>query len=133
MRAPRLSSLGFAALVVALAFPGVVVAQGPGGDEEPKNPWNDGLTPGNYVRLSAGSAAPVSAHAALRYWNQGTSYGAGWENWDTGSSGVGRVGFSLNAAYSMLSLKSDLFRANFVPINGGTVTSATASHAGVLE
>jgi hypothetical protein len=61
------------------------------------------------------------------------SYAASWENWDTGASGVGRVGFSLNAAYSTLSLKTPLFLANFVPVNGGTVTSATASHAGVLE
>jgi hypothetical protein len=132
MRVPRLPSLAFAALILGLAAPRVVIAQG-GGDEEPKNPWNDGLTPGNYLRMAYGSATPVSAHAALRYWDQGQTYSLGWENWDTGASGVGRVGFSLNAAYSMLPLKSELFEQNFVPTSGGTVTSISASHAGVLE
>jgi hypothetical protein len=127
-----LQSLALAALVVAVAVPRVVIAQG-GGDEEPKNPWNDGLTPGNYLRIGYGSATPVSAHAALRYWDQGQTYSLGWENWDTGSSGVGRVGFSLNAAYSILPLNQPLFVANFQTATGGTATSANASHAGVIE
>ncbi len=131
MRVRPIQSVLLAALVACVAAP-KVIAQGPG-DEEPKNPWNDGLTPGNYIRFGSGSATPVSAHAALRYWDQGTTYYAGWENWDTGTSGVSRVGFSLNAAYSLLPLNTPLFTANFTPASGGTVTSISASHASVLE
>lgn len=124
-----LSSIAFAALVLVVA-PHVARAQGEG---EPSNPWNDGLTPGNYLRMSGGTSSPVSPHGALKYWGRGTTFSAGWENWDTGTSGVGRVGFSINASYSTLPLKADLFRNNFTPVSGGTVTSVTASHAGVLE
>jgi hypothetical protein len=125
-----LSPLAVAVVIVALATPRVARAQAEG---EPSNPWNDGLTPGNYLRLSGGSTSPVSPHAALRYWDRGTTYAAGWENWDTGSSGVGRVGFSINAAYSMLPLNTQLFLDTFAPVSGGKVTSATATRAGVLE
>ena len=124
-----LSPIAVAALV-ALTVPHVSFAQGEG---ESSNPWNDGLIPGNYLRLSGGSVSPVSPHGTLRFWDRGSTFAVGWENWDTGMSGVGRVGFSLNAAYSMLPFKTDLFLANFTPVSGGTVTSATASHAGVLE
>jgi hypothetical protein len=130
----RLMSLAATSLL-ALIGPRALLAQGAGAgqDEAPSNPWNDGLVPGNYVRMSAGSSTPVSPHAALRYWDRGTTYYAGWENWDTGASGVSRVGFSLNAAYSALPLNTPLFRANFTPLNGGTVTSVSASRAGILE
>jgi hypothetical protein len=128
----RLMSLAATALF-ALLGPRVVLAQGGGGDEIPSNPWNDGLVPGNYVRMSTGSSTPVSPHAALRYWDRGTTYYLGWENWDTGASGVSRVGFSLNAAYSALPLNTPLFLANFTPLNGGTVTQVSASRAGILE
>lgn len=127
-----LQSLVFAALVVGFAVPRVVAAQG-GGDGDPKNPWNDGLTPGNYLRVGFGSATPVSAHAALAYWDKGQTYSLGWENWDTGASGVGRVGFSINAAYSLLPLNEQLFVTNFQTPAGASATSASASHAGVLE
>ena len=127
-----LQLLAVAVLIAALS-PGAILAQGGGPEENPSNPWNDGLMPGNYVRMSAGSATPVSPHAALRYWNRGTTYYAGWENWDTGPSGVSRVGFSINASYSALPLNTPLFLSTFTPVNGGTVTSATASRAGILE
>jgi hypothetical protein len=127
----RLLSL-LAVAILSVIAPRAVVAQG-GSDEMPSNPWNDGLIPGNYVRLSSGSATPVSPHAALRYWDRGTTYYASWENWDTGPSGVGRVGFSINGSYSTLPLNTPLFLANFTPANGGTVTSATAARAGILE
>jgi hypothetical protein len=130
MRSPQ--SLAVAALIALLA-PRAMLSQGGGPDEIPSNPWNDGLLPGNYVRMSAGSATPVSPHAALRYWDRGTTYYVAWENWDTGSSGVSLVGFSINASYSALPLNAPLFLSTFTPVNGGTVTSATASRAGILE
>ena len=126
----RLPSLVFAALIAAVA-PHAMRAQGP--DETPSNPWNDGLMPGNYVRVSSGTSTPVSPHAALRYWDRGSTYYASWENWDSGASGVSRVGFSINAAYSALPLNTPLFLANFTPVGGGTVTSVSAARAGILE
>ena len=132
----RLPLLSAIALMTLLA-PRAMLAQGGGGgagpDETPSNPWNDGLLPGNYVRMSSGSTTPVSPHAALRFWDRGTTYYAGWENWDTGASGVSRVGFSLNAAYSTLPLNVPLFRDTFTPLNGGQLTSVSAARAGIVE
>ena len=54
----RLPLLVATALMTLLA-PRAMLAQGGGGggpDETPSNPWNDGLVPGDYVRMSAGSA-----------------------------------------------------------------------------
>ena len=125
-----------ATALITLLSPRTIVAQagsGGGQDETPSNPWTDGLVPGNYLRMSSGSTTPVSPHAALRFWDRGTTYYAGWENWDTGASGVSRLGFSLNAAYSTLPLNVPLFRDTFAPVNGATVTSVSSARAGILE
>ena len=87
-------------------------------------------------RLSAhelGSTTPVSPTAALRDWDRGTTSTPAWENWDTGVSGVGRLGFGLDAAYSTLPLNDPLFRDTSRPVNGATVTSASSARAGILE
>lgn len=121
--------LALAASLAALSVPHRVVAQ----EGEPSNPWNDGLIPGNYVRVSAGTTQPVSPHAALRLWKSGTAVAVGWENWDTGASGVGRVGFSINAAYSVLKLDQGKFLDAFTTPTGGKATAVSSASAGVLE
>lgn len=126
-----LSSLAFFTVLSVAAAPRFAHAQAT--EEEPSNPWNDGLMPGNYIRLSGGMSSPVKAGGSFRYWDKGNTFAAAWENWDTGASGVSRVGFDINAAYSVLPLKTQLFLDNFVTPGGGAATSATAQHATVLE
>jgi hypothetical protein len=93
-----------------------------------------GLVAGDYLRIGAGVTTPVNPQGSLRDWKSGTGASVIWENWQNGGSGVGRVGFGLGVAYSLLPLKQDQFLADFTPpLTGGKATSATASKAGILE
>jgi hypothetical protein len=92
-----------------------------------------GLRAGDYVRISGGVSIPVNAQGSLKDWTRGTALNLGWENWQNGGTGVGRVGIAINLSYSMLPLDQEQFLSEFVPISGPRPTSATSSNAGVLE
>jgi hypothetical protein len=92
-----------------------------------------GLMPGDYLRIGLGSTMPVNPQGSLANWGTGTGVSVGYENWQAGGAGVGRVGFGLTVAYSALPLKEQSFTSQFIPATGGTTTSATASKAGILE
>ena len=92
-----------------------------------------GLRAGDYLRISGGVTTPVNAQGSLKDWSQGTAINVGWENWQNGGTGVGRLGLSINASYSFLPLDEKQFLSEFIPITGAKPTSATASDAGVLE
>jgi hypothetical protein len=93
-----------------------------------------GLVPGDYVRASAGVAVPINPQGSLRDWSRGTTANLAWENWQTGgSSGVGRLGVAINVSYSLLPLDEANFVSDFIPIQGGKATSASASRAGIFE
>lgn len=92
-----------------------------------------GLRAGDYLRLSGGISTPVNPQGSLKDWSRGTAFNLGWENWQNGGTGVGRVGVAINLSYSLLPLDEQQFLSEFVPIQGARPTSATASSAGVLE
>jgi hypothetical protein len=92
-----------------------------------------GLRAGDYLRLSGGVTTPVNPQGSLKDWSQGTAINVGWENWQNGGTGVGRLGIAINASYSFLPLDEKQFLSEFIPITGARPTSATASDAGVLE
>ena len=92
-----------------------------------------GLRAGDYLRLSGGVAIPVNPQGSLKDWGQGASFNVGWENWQNGGTGVGRLGLSINLGYSMFPLDETQFLSEFVPITGARPTSASASSAGILE
>lgn len=92
-----------------------------------------GLTAGDYLRLSGGVTKPVNAQGSLNDWSRGSAINLGWENWQNGGTGVGRLGIAINLGYSLLPLNERQFLTDFTPIQGGTATSATASSAGLLE
>jgi hypothetical protein len=93
----------------------------------------DGLLPGDYLRLSGGIMAPVNAQGSLRDWDRGTVYGLVWENWQSGSGGVGRVGYGIGVNYGLLPLNEQQFLSEFLTPQGTRATSASASNASVLE
>ena len=92
-----------------------------------------GLRAGDYVRISGGVSIPVNPQGSLKDWSSGTALNLGWENWQNGGTGVGRVGIAINLSYSMLPLDESQFLSEFTPISGPRPTSATASNAGVFE
>ena len=118
-------------LFVALGVALVVMAQDAQAQGEDRTAG--GLRPGDYIRVSAGVTSPVNAQGSLRDWKQGSTVGLAWENWQPGETGVGRIGLSIGVSYSFLPLDEEQFIKNFTPLQGGTVTSASASNAGVLE
>jgi len=55
-----------------------------------------GLRAGDYLRLSAGASVPVNPQGSLKDWSSGTAFNLGWENWQSGGTGVGRLGVAIN-------------------------------------
>lgn len=95
--------------------------------------YADGLTPGAYLRIGGGTMTPVNAQGSLKDWKPGNGLSVAWESWDAGQTGVSRMGFAISGAYSSLRLDTGRFLGEFVPPNGGSVTSVNAGTAGVLE
>ena len=93
----------------------------------------DGLVAGDYLRLAAGVLSPVNPQGSLGDWDRGTSYSLIWENWQSGSGGVGRVGFGIGVNYGLLPLNETQFLSEFLTPQGTRATSATASNASLLE
>ena len=67
---------------------------------EPSDPSLTGSCRRLRARERRRRRTPVNPQGSLRDWNRGTTSTPAWENWDTGASGVSRVGFGLDAAYS---------------------------------
>ena len=95
--------------------------------------FSGGLTEGDYVRVGAGVTNPVNAQGGFRDWKKGTGFSLGYENWQAGDNGVGRLGVSLGAAYSALPLDEEKFLADFTPLSGEKVTKASASNGSLFE
>jgi hypothetical protein len=95
--------------------------------------FTDGLVSGDYLRLSGGMLSPVNPQGSLRDWDRGTSFGVVWENWQSGSGGVGRVGFGIGVNYGLLPLNEQQFLSEFLTPLQTRATSAHASNASVLE
>src|SRR4051812_35846338 len=93
----------------------------------------DGLVAGDYLRLAGGVLSPVNPQGSLGDWDRGTSYGVVWENWQSGSGGVGRVGFGIGVNYGLLPLNEQHFLGDFLTPQGTRATSASASNASLLE
>jgi hypothetical protein len=119
------------AAVLCLAFSQRGVAQ----TETAGDPSAGGLVSGDYIRVSAGLAHPLDAQGSLRDWKPGESFGLSYENWmpGNGGNGVGQFGFGIGLVYNALPFDSQTFMADFIPASGGAITSASASHARVLE
>lgn len=95
--------------------------------------WTDGLVSGDYLRVTGGVMSPVNPQGSFRDWDRGTSYGVTWENWQSGSGGVGRVGFGIGVNYGLLPLNERQFLSEFLTPLGSSATSARASNASLLE
>jgi hypothetical protein len=95
--------------------------------------FSGGLTPGDYIRVSAGVTTPVNPQGGFRDWKPGSGFGLGWINWQPGDNGVGRLGLSLGVTYSSLALDPAKFLADFSPLAGGKATSASASNGSLFE
>ena len=95
--------------------------------------FSGGLTEGDYVRVSAGVTNPVNAQGGFRDWKKGTGIYVGYENWQSGDNGVGRLGVSLGAAYSALPLDEAKFLSDFTPLSGEPVSKASASNGVLFE
>jgi hypothetical protein len=92
-----------------------------------------GLTPGDYVRVSAGVTTPANPQGSFREWGQGTGVNVTWQNWSPGGTGVGRLGFSIGATYSVLPFEESQFIEDFTPLSGGKAASASAGNGGLIE
>lgn len=92
-----------------------------------------GLTPGDYLRVSAGYVSPVHPQGSLKEWKPGVGISATWENWQASQTGTSRAGFGVGVSYSMLPLDESRFMHDFSPAPGSTTTSATATKAAILE
>ncbi len=101
-------------------------------DSGSSDPLADGLVAGNYLRISGGALAPLNAQGSFRDWTGGSGIALMWENWESGSSGVDRLGFGIGATYSTLPFTSDHFLATFTTLQGVRATAATASSAPLL-
>ena len=93
----------------------------------------DGLVPGDYARVAYGSFSPISPKGSIRDWNRGTGFTIGYENWDTGSGGVARLGFGLEGSYSFYPFNGDRFIVDFANSPIGKPISASASSASILQ
>lgn len=124
-----------AQLLLAAVLCTAFSARGFAQTEAVPDPYAGGLVSGDYIRVSAGLAQPVNAQGSLRDWNAGQSFALSYENWmpGNGGMGVGQFGFGIGLVYNALPFDSRTFLADFVPASGETVTSASASHARVLE
>jgi hypothetical protein len=115
-------------LLATLALTRVSYAQDAGGAGE------QGLEPGEYIRVSGGVATPIAARGSLQDWDRGAGFAAAWESWSAGPTGLGRAGFAITAVYNLLPLDEQRFVSTFIdPTTGQQATSATASRAGILE
>ena len=123
MRTRHAVSAALAGLATLVSMTSNARAQGAQGD-----PMAGGLIAGDYLRIGAGMTSPVSPQGSLRDWGNGTGLSLSWENWQSGGSGVGRLGFGITGTYSYLPFKPDVFETE-----SGTARNATASHAGILE
>jgi hypothetical protein len=121
------SRLLISAIVACVALAGAARAQD-GSDR-----FAGGLVAGDYLRLGGGISRPINAQGSLSEWSQGPTFSAGWENWQAGGTGVGRIGFGLNAGLSLLPLNEKQFVADFTPTTGGNTNGATAGHARIIE
>ena len=95
--------------------------------------YSGGLTEGDYVRVSAGITNPVNAQGGFRDWKKGTGFNVTYENWAAGDNGVGRLGVSFGAGYSVLPLDEAKFIGDFTPLSGEKVTAASAGSGGLIE
>src|SRR5579884_2289604 len=120
-------------IVAAAVAACLVLAGGARRAAAQSDPMADGLTPGNYLRMSGGYVSPVNPQGGLKEWKPGASFGAYWENWQASQTGMGRVGFGIGASYAMLPLDKARFIHDFSPNPTSTTTSASASRAGILE
>jgi hypothetical protein len=80
--------------------------------------WSDGLVAGDYIRVTGGAISPINPQGSLRDWDRGTAYSLTWENWQSGASGVGRVGFGVGVNYGLLPLNESQFLREFVTPQG---------------
>jgi hypothetical protein len=92
-----------------------------------------GLTPGDYVNVSAGITTPVNAQGGFRDWKKGTGFNVSYVNWQDGDNGVGRAAFTLDLGYSALPLDQARFLADFTPISKNQVASASASNGSLFQ
>ena len=100
--------------------------------QAPTDPLADGLVPGDYIRVGVSSVSPIGGGGSLKDWRRGIGFGVLYENWDTGNTGVGRVGYGFMLDYSLLPFDSEHFVSEFVsPF--GPISSATAKRTGVLQ
>jgi hypothetical protein len=98
----------------------------------PADPLADGLVPGDYLRVGVSSISPIGGGGSLNDWKRGVGVGLFYENWDTGSSGVGRIGYGFMIDYSQLPFNADHFVSEFVsPF--GRISSASAKKTGVIQ
>lgn len=102
-------------------------------DETQNARMADGLIAGDYIRVHGGVASPVNAQGSLRNWNNGSTFGLEWENWQSSSGGVGIVGFGIGADYSTLPLNGTDFRTRFKSADGETISQVAGSNAHILQ
>jgi hypothetical protein len=89
----------------------------------------DGLTAGEFLRVSGGSVSPINAQGSLRDWSRGNTASVVWETWGGTGGGPGLLGFGLGADYSRLPLNERQFLTDYTTPAGAPATSATASSA----
>lgn len=124
---PRLSLIA-AAVAAFVAFTSAS-AQEPTSDR-----WADALTPGNYVRLGYGVVNPISPEGSLRDWNRGAGISVGFENWAVGGqSGVSRLGFGIEAGYSLFPFNEQQFLVDFPTSPNGQPLSAKGNKAAIFQ
>jgi hypothetical protein len=116
-------------LVSSLVAIAAIVMVTPTVGAQSGDPLADGLTSGDYLRISGGVMSPVHPQGGLKDWDRGKTIALAWEGWQSGSTGVGRVGFGVTADFSRLPLNQAQFVSEFTPASGGTTTAATAGSA----
>jgi hypothetical protein len=93
---------------------------------------DDGLVSGDYLRIGAGSIAPVRPQGSLRDWDRGSTFGVNWEGWYGPGSTPGLVGFGIGGDFGRLPLNESEFLAHFTTPQDASATGATASSATVF-
>lgn len=92
------------------------------------------MVAGGYVRVSGGVATPVNAGGSLKEWKTGSTFNVMWENWENTDRGtLSLFGFGLYADLSLLPFDEDQFIKDFTGGPNGTVLSATAGNARVIQ
>ena len=98
------------------------------------SPMTDGMVAGGYVRVSGGVVTPVNEGGSLREWNAGSNFNVMWENWENTDRGtLSMFGFGLYADLSLLPFDQSQFILDFTNGPNGTVTSARAGRARVIQ